>query len=165
MEVPICTGTSNRSCNLVMPTFTSSLESRYLSISLAKPSKAILRPHQDPVVFFFFQMTTSFAEAGASVRCCRGTELLPWLLNTQGHTTRFARSLAVHRFFPDFPAIVFCLPRSGLAFPMCRRAGKMLQPLLVACFKTYLKETSRFSGRSNLSTPSISTMIWAQLFK
>ena len=35
--------TSSRSCNSVMPTFTSSLMSSYLSISLAKFSKAILR--------------------------------------------------------------------------------------------------------------------------
>ena len=63
----------------------------------------------------------------------------------------------MHRLFPDSPTIVFCLPRSG------SKSWKILLPLQVACFKTYLKETSRFSGLSNLSTTQISTMTWAQL--
>ena len=96
-------------------------------------------PSSRPSGLLLLQLTTSFAEAGASVRCCRGTELLPWLLDTQGHATRFARSLAVHRFFPDFPAIVFCLPRSGLAFPMCRRAGR--------CCSLFLLRASRRTSR------------------
>ena len=45
-----------------------------------------------------------------------------------------------------FPTIVFCLPQCDSAFLMCRKAGRVLLPMQVACFKMYFKETSRFSG-------------------
>ena len=114
--------------NSVMPTFTSLLLS---TVSSAFPWPGFRRqsfafaclPSRPNDLLLW--LTTSFAEAGKSVKCCRGTaELSPWLLDTQGHTTRFAHSPAVHRFFPGFPASAFCLPQSGSAFPMCRRARR-----------------------------------------
>ena len=83
----------------------------------------------------------------------------------KGRTTRFSHFPASHRLSPDFPTVVFCLPQSDSAFLLCRRAGRCCCSLQVACFKTYLKETSGFSGLSKLSTNSISTMTWAQLFQ
>ena len=49
---------------------------------------------------------------------------MPQLLDTQGHATHFAQSLALNRLFPDSPTIVFCLPQSGSTFQMCRRTGR-----------------------------------------
>ena len=67
-------------------------------------------------------------------------ELLPWLLDTQGRTTRFSHSPASHRVFPDFPTIVFCLQQCDSAFSDVSKSWKMLLPLSVASFKTYLKD-------------------------
>ena len=119
MEIPNWNGTSTRSCNTVMPTFAIiKVSQHYLGQILESnpsPSPAF---HNVPMIFFF-----SLADESAG--CCRGVaELLPWLLDTQGRTTRFAHSPAAHRLFPDFPTIVFCLPRSGSAFLLCRIAGK-----------------------------------------
>ena len=79
-----------------------------------------------PVFTTLLPCTVSrFAEAEESVECCWDTaELLPWLLDTQGRTPRFSHFPASHRLFPDFPTIVFCLPQSGSASLMYRRAGK-----------------------------------------
>ena len=53
---------------------------------------------------------------------------MPWLLDTQGRTTRLSHSPASHRLFLDFPTIVFSLPQSDSTFLMCRRAGRCCCP-------------------------------------
>ena len=106
--------------------FTSLQLSRYFSIPLARFSKAILRLlHHVPLISFFSGRPTSFAEAGESAGCCWDTAgLLPQVLDSQGHTTRSAHSHAARRLLPDFPTIVFCLPRNGSASLMCRKVGE-----------------------------------------
>ena len=158
MEIPNCKGTSTRSCNSVMTSFTTLQLSRQSFALACLPSRAngllLLWP------------TTSFAEAAESARCCRGTAgLLPWLLDTQGHTTNFARSPVAHRFFHGFPAIVFCLPQSGSAFLMCRRAGRNCCPCKLRASRRTSRRPQGFSGLGKLSTESTFTMTWAQLSK
>ena len=90
-----------------------------------KQSFAFAFPPSVPNDLLLLWPTKSFAEAEESVECCWGTaELLPWLLDTQGRTTRFSYSPASHRLSPDFPTIFFCLQRGDSAFLLCRRAGR-----------------------------------------
>ena len=111
---------------------------------LARFSKAILRLRLSSITshdLLLLWPTTSFAEAEESVGCCWGTaELLPWLLETQVRTSRFAHSPASHSLFPDFPTIVFCLPQSDSALLMCRRAGR-------CCCLCLLRASRRTSRR------------------
>ena len=79
---PNCKGTSTRSCNSVMPTFTS----YYQGIS-AFPWPGSRNPspspvfHHVPMIFFFSSRRRASLRQGGSVGCCWGTaELLPWLL-------------------------------------------------------------------------------------
>ena len=127
--------------------FSLSLLSWYLSISLAKFSKAknfdfACLPSR-PNGFLRSWTTTSFAAATAFSKSSRGAaELSPLLLDTQYHATRFANFLAVQRSFRDSPAIVFCLPRSGSVSLMLSKSWKTLLPPLIEYFRTYLRETS-----------------------
>ena len=143
-ELRFRTAKASRSCNFVLATFTSLLLSRYLSMPLARFSKAILRLRLSSITTQWSCSSpadASFAEARESAKCCRGTaELLPWLLDIQGHTTRFAQSPASQRLSPDFPTIVFCLQQGDSAFLLCRRAGR-------CCCLSYLRASRRTSGR------------------
>ena len=83
-------------------------------------------------------LTTNFLVAVAFSESFGGTAgPLSFLLDTQYHATRLAHILAVHNFSFDSPAIVFCLPQSGSASLMCRRAGKYCCLFSLSAFRMF----------------------------
>ena len=155
MEIPTCKGTSTRSGN----------SAAHLHIIANIQVSQHSRGHVFEKQFFAFAClpsrpndllllwpSASFAEAGSlqgAVGARRSFCLVSLILKVIPLVLPILQACTV--FFPGFPGIVFCLPQSGSAF-------------LVACFKTYFRETSRFS-LSNLSTTSMSTMTRAVTFQ
>ena len=124
MEIPICAGTSTRSCNSLMPTFIAVIKVSQHALGQVLKGNPSPSPifAQFPMIFFFSGRRRALL-AEESVECCWDTaELLPWLLDAPGHTTRFSHLRASHRLSSDFQTIVFCLQRGDSAFLLCRRA-------------------------------------------
>ena len=123
-----------------MPTFTSSY---YLGISTI-PWPVSRRQYfafaclpSRPNGLLLLWLTTSFAAAGAFLRSCRGTAgLLPLLLGTQCHATRFAHSLAVHHF-SWLSSHRLLLATKWFGFSDVSKSWKILLPFLVEFFRTY----------------------------
>ena len=115
MEIPICAGTSS---------FLQFSDAHLHIIAIIKVSQhglgQVLESNPSPSPFLHqFPMIFFFSSRRRLARCCRGTaELLPWLLDIGGRTTRFSHSPASHRLSPDFPTTVFCSPQSDSAFLM-----------------------------------------------
>ena len=103
--------------------------------------------------------TTSFAEAEEFVECCWGTvELLPWLLDTQGRTTRFSHS-------PDYPTIVFCLQHGDSAFLLRRKAGRYCCTRKLRASRRTLRKPQGSLALANFPPNQFFTMTGAHLSK
>ena len=162
--IPICTGACSCSCSSVIHTFTSSLISRNLSISLAKFSKITLRPRlssintQRPSSLIDDELGCGKRRSKIPFRARAG--LLPLLLDTQYPATRFATFLAWLTSLLGAPTNAFCLPQDGpFFFSLVLENWKILLPLLVDHFQMYLRQTFYSPGSIKRSKIPTSTFI------
>ena len=152
---------SSRSCNSVMHHFHIITVFQFFQHSLGRllesdtPAYACVPSR--PTGLLPPWMKANFAAATAFSVSSRSTaELPPLLSDTQYHPTRFAHSLAVHRFSPDSPTIIFCLPRSGPVSLMGRSAGKYCCLLLSSTSGCTLERSLGFLAPSSAPRPWLS---------
>ena len=145
--VSICSSLSNLHCLLGIPAFSHP--------SLQRRRAACACPPQKSTDFLRPWLKTSSAAATAFSSTSWSTEgLLPLFLDTQWLATNFASFLARLPSLLGAPTNAFRLPRNGPFFSFVWKITKILLPLLVACFWTYLKR----------SKVSISTLLYRYTF-
>ena len=83
----------------------------------------------------------------------------PSFLRSSRLANRLATFLAARPSFLGTPTNGFCLPQSGQFSLLCWKSQKILLPLLLACVRIYLRQTSESSGSIRSSNASISTFI------